>query len=358
MLEYYKKEVYRIVEKVKQIRGIRFSFLHATDMHVDFKENRDVVMRQYEAMVELSNETNIDCIILGGDIIHGIHSKESSLEDLGSCVKEFSKANVPTYISRGNHDDNAYHNDPWIPPYDNKRVPHKYVIWDYEWTRIILEPLAMGNAVHDAENPESSYYYVDYPKKKIRIIFLDAYACPDEKNGDLAVWVSEGWDRFSDRQLKWFAETALDTTKEGWDYILCSHGPLIDGFVTGPCANASIVLDMVTSFNQKKSYQNKALDVRVDYSTAKSNVPLHVFGHTHLDGYHYDETSKLWMINTGVCHISEYDCSLATVEYCASPKRERGTITEALFDVIVYTEDGTIHRIRFGAGEDQQFNIK
>lgn len=357
MLEYYRTEVQKTVEKLKQITDIRLSFLHATDMHMDFQENRDVVMRQIEAMVELTKQTDIDFTILGGDVIHGIYSKEASVDDLRTCVNEFSKTQTPTYVSRGNHDDNAYHNDPWIPPYDNKRVPHKYVIWDYEWTRTILEPLVQGNAIHDVEYPESSYYYVDFPEKKIRTIFLDAYACPDEKNGELAVWVSEGWDRFSTRQLKWFAEIALDTSKEGWDYILCSHGALIDGFVTGPCSNASVVLDMITAFNQKGTYKNEALDVKVDYTSAMPNVRLHIFGHTHRDGYHYDKAADLLMINTGQCSISECDCSLATVDYCASPKRERNTITEALFDVIVLCENGTIHRIRFGAGEDQQFEM-
>ena len=357
MLEYYKTEVQKTVEKLKQIKDIRVSFLHATDMHVDFQDNRDVVMRQVEAMVELANQTGIDFTILGGDIIHGIHSKESSVDDLLTYVNEFSKVQKPTYLSRGNHDDNGYHNDPWIPPYDNKRVPHKYVIWDYEWTKMVLKPLAQGKDIHDPEYPESSYYYVDIPEKKIRTIFLDAYDFPDERNGELSVWVAEGWDRFSNRQLKWFAQIALDPAKEGWDYILCSHGPLIDGFVTGPCSNGSVVRDMIAAFNRKEIYVNKTLDVQVDYRAAKPNVKLHVFGHTHLDGYHYDEVAKLKMINTGLCAISEYDCSSATVDYCVSPKRELNTITEALFDVIVLCENGTIHRIRFGAGEDQQFEV-
>lgn len=357
MLEYYKTEVEKTVEKLKQIEDMRLSFLYATDMHIDFQENRDVVMRQIDAMVELTKQADIDCIILGGDIIHGIHSKEASVEALCNCVNEFLKAQTPTYISRGNHDDNAYHNDPWVPPYDNKRVPHKYVIWDYEWTKTIIEPLAQGNSIHDTEYPESSYYYVDFPEKKVRLIFLDAYACPADKNGELAVWVAEGWDRFSSRQLKWFAETALDTSKEGWDYILCSHGALLEGFVTGPCSNASIVLDMITAFNQKQNYLNETLEVKVDYTIAKSNVKLHIFGHTHRDGYHYHKMADLLMLNTGICAMSEYDCSSATVDYCVSPKREKKTITEALFDVIVLCENDILHRIRFGAGEDQKFKI-
>ena len=357
MLEHYINEVNKIVEKLNQITDIQFSFVYATDMHVDYASEREGVLHQCEAMVEIANRTDVDCVILGGDILHGISSKEASIEYLHDYVELFQKANVPTYVTRGNHDDNGYHNEPWNGLYDNKRVPHKYVVWDYEWNREILEPLAKGNAVHDKENEESTYYYVDFPEKKIRVIFLDAYACPEEKNGELAVWVSEGWDRFSDKQLKWFAETALDTSKEDWTYILSSHGALIHGFVTPPCANASITLDMIRAFNAKEKYVNAELHIEGDYTKAKSSMPLHIFGHTHRDGYHYNEDANLLMINTGNCKVGEYDCSSATVDYCTSPKRQKGTITEALFDVITVCENGTIHRIRFGAGEDQQFKI-
>lgn len=357
MVENYASEINKVVEKVNQIPDKKFSFVYATDLHVDFKENQKVVWPQCEAMVEIANRANVDCVILGGDLLHGISSKEDSLTYLREYTTIFNNAKIPTYVTRGNHDDNAYHNDPWIPPYDNKRVPHKYIVWDYDWNREILEPLARGNAIHDLKNPESSYYYVDYPEKKIRVIFLDAYAYPEEKNGDLSVWSAEGWDRFSDWQLKWFAETALDTSKEGWTYILSSHGALIDGFVTGPCSNATIPYEIIKAFHAKRKYANKELDINVDYTNVKSNMPLHIFGHTHLDGYHYDKDVNMLMINTGVCAVSEYDCSLATVDYCVSPKRQKGTITEALFDVIIVCENGTIHRIRFGAGEDQQFKV-
>lgn len=357
MIESYASEINKVIEKIKQISDIRFSFVYGTDLHVDFQENKETVWPQCEAMVEIANRTDVDCVILGGDILHGTSSKEDSIAYLCDYVELFNKAKAPTYVTRGNHDDNAYHNDPWIPPYDNKRVPHKYIVWDYEWNRKILEPLAKGNSVHDVENIDSTYYFVDYPKKKIRVIFLDAYAYPKEKNKDLSVWSSEGWDRYSDRQLKWFAESALDITKEGWTYFLSSHGALIDGFVTGPCANASVPLKIIRAFNTKEKYVNQELGISVDYANAKSNMPLHIFGHTHRDGYHYDKDTKLLMINTGTCACSEYNCSLSTVDYCASPKREKGTITEALFDVIIVCEDGKVHRIRFGAGKDQKFQI-
>jgi len=357
MLEYYASEICKVVEKINQISDIRFSFVYATDLHVDFAQNREGILCQCEAMVEIANCTDVDCVILGGDILHGVSSKEESLAYLYECVEIFDKAKVPTYVTHGNHDDNGYHNDPWILPYNNRRVPHRYIVWDYEWNQHILEPLAKGNVVHDVKNMESTYYFVDYPEKKIRVIFLDAYAYPEEKNGDLSVWSAERWDRYSDRQLKWFAEIALDTTKEGWIYLLSSHGALIDGFVTGPCANASIPLGIIKAFNAKEKYVNQELGIYVDYANAKSNMPLHIFGHTHRDGYHYEKAAKLLMINTGTCTVSEYDCSLAFVDYCASPKREKGTITEALFDVIVLSENGTVHRIRFGAGKSQQFKI-
>ena len=357
MIESYASEINKVIEKIKQISDIQFSFVYATDLHVDFRENHEVVFPQCEAMVEIANRTDVDCVMLGGDILHGISSKEESLAYLQEYVEIFKKAKVPTYVTRGNHDDNAYHNDPWIPPYDNKRVPHKYIVWDYEWNRTILEPLARGNAIHDQNYVESSYYYVDYPEKKIRVVFLDAYAYPEEKNGELSVWSAEGWNRFSKRQLKWFSEVALDTEKEGWTYILSNHGALIEGFVTGPCLNGDVPLSIIEAFNTKGKYTNKKLDINADYTNVKSRMPLHIFGHTHRDGYHYDKNAKMLMINTGVCANSEYNCSAATVDYCASPKREINTVTEALFDVIVLSENGTVHRIRFGAGEDQKFSI-
>lgn len=357
MLENYANEIKKVIEKIKKISDIQFSFVYATDLHVDFKENRETVLPQCEAMVEISNQTDVDCVILGGDLLHGISSKEESLADLHKYVEIFGKAKVPTYVTRGNHDDNAYHNDPWIPPYDNKRVPHKYIVWDYDWNRTILEPLAKGNAVHDVRNIESSYYYVDYPEKKIRVIFLDAYAYPEEKNGELSVWSAEGWDRFSDWQLKWFAEKALDASKEGWKFILSSHGALIDGFVTGKCSNGSVPLSIIEAFNLKKTYKNEELNIDADYSNGKSSVLLNIFGHTHRDGYHYEKNANLLMINTGACASAEYDCTSAEVDYCASPKRVKNTISEALFDVILLCENGKIHRIRFGAGEDQMFDV-
>lgn len=358
MLECYKEELQRTIERWRKLKDVRLAFLYATDMHIDFEENRPGVERQMEAMVELAKETEIDCIVLGGDIIHGIYSKESCISELEKFVKQFSKVKVPTYVVRGNHDDNAYHMDPWIPPYDTKRVPHKYVIWDYEWTKTILEPLAQGNAVHDEENPLSSYYYVDFPGKKIRAIFMDAYACPDEKNGELAVWVSEGWDRISERQLQWLADEALDTTKEDWEYLLFSHGPFIPGCVVPPCGNASILCDILEAFQHQTRYTNETLGINADYTNAKSKMHYHIFGHTHTDGYQYDEKTGVCMINTGQCSFGEIDCSRATFTSCVSPKRERDTITEALFDMFVLCEDGMLHRIRFGAGEDQEFQMK
>lgn len=355
MMECYKEELQRTIEKWRKQEDVRLSFLYATDMHIDFEENRPSVERQMEAMVELAKQTDMDCIILGGDIIHGIHSKESCIAELENFVKVFSKAKIPTYVVRGNHDDNAYHMDPWIPPYDTKRVPHKYVIWDYEWTRIIQEPLAQKNAVHDEEYPFSSYYYVDFPEKKIRTIFLDAYACPDEKNGELAVWVSESWDRFSQRQMQWFADTALDVAKDGWEYLLFSHGPLIPGCVVPPCKNASVLCDILAAFQHRTCYVNETIGINADYTKVKSKLHYHIFGHTHTDGYQYDRKTEISMINTGQCSFGEIDCSRATFDSCVSPKRERNTITEALFDMFLLCKDGTLRRIRFGAGEDQKF---
>ena len=357
MREYYRREIDRIAEKVREIPDRRFAFVFAADMHADYAQEWDGVMRQCEAMAELANRIQADCLILGGDLLHGTSSREDCLDYLRAYAAVLGRADMPALAVRGNHDDNAYHNDPWIPPYDPARVPWRYIVGGDDWCGLLVESLARGRAVHDPENAQSTYYYMDFPEKKTRVIVTDAYAYPMETRGEYALWTAESWDRFSDRQLMWFARHALDTSRDGWMYILASHGPLTDGFVIGPCRNAGDMLDMIRAFNAREKYVHPILGIEADYTHAASVLPLHVFGHTHRDGYAYAEQARLAMLNIGNCKVGEYDCSGATVPYCVSPRRERDGIGEALFDVMIYTDGGTLHRIRFGAGADQFVRI-
>ena len=64
MVENYASEINKVVEKVNQIPDKKFSFVYATDLHVDFKENQKVVWPQCEAMVEIANRANVDCVVL------------------------------------------------------------------------------------------------------------------------------------------------------------------------------------------------------------------------------------------------------------------------------------------------------
>lgn len=89
-----------------------FSYLYITDLHIDYvKSSQDIpsepaVLRTIHAMVELANTTDVDFIMLGGDIIHGTAKKAASLEKLRQYVRLFKEANVPVFVTKGNHDAN------------------------------------------------------------------------------------------------------------------------------------------------------------------------------------------------------------------------------------------------------------
>lgn len=93
---YYLEEL----ERVKGValddqRDARFSALVIADAHIDYKltlnkekgghfwhlgntgdvyRECDLIYRSLSALVELANTTNVDCVIFGGDILHGCSS--------------------------------------------------------------------------------------------------------------------------------------------------------------------------------------------------------------------------------------------------------------------------------------------
>lgn len=80
LADFYKEEYADTLKKVSDnIKKDSFNFLFMTDMHIDWADEHDGITRQCNAMLKLCKETDIDCIVFGGDIIHGIRTKEVSL---------------------------------------------------------------------------------------------------------------------------------------------------------------------------------------------------------------------------------------------------------------------------------------
>lgn len=338
-----------------------FNILFMTDMHIDWADEHDGIIRQCHAMVKLTEETDIDCIILGGDVIHGIRQKELYFDIFKEYVDILGKAKIPVLAVHGNHDDNAYHNKnkpAEIEGFSWEHIPTDCMISTVEWSRLLMMPLAKGAAVKDESNADSSYYYVDFEDKQTRIIVLDAYDYVIEENErGYARYSAETWNKLSDRQIEWFVETALDPKKNGWNFIIASHPSLTNTGICAPFRNSDVVCDLLSCFNKKTTYENSDYGIKVDFTENKSHATLSIFGHTHRDYYDYDKKTGMLFLGSGNAKTHWYDCTGSVYEYAFCEKREKGTITEALFDCVICKADGEINKIRFGAGPDQNFKV-
>ena len=357
----YLKEYNDTISTAKKlINDNTLSFAFLTDLHFDFKDNNDYLYDQIEATVNLAKDLKLDYVVLGGDVIHGIKKFDESLNTLNKISGVLKKAPCPTLVARGNHDDNAYHSDKtpwtWIPT----KVPFQEIIYYKLWTKAFVKPLTNGISVHDKDNELSSYYYVDNVKLKKRLIFLDSYDYEEGNDGKYSNYSAECWNKISDNQLKWFLTTALDKNLIGWEYLIISHATLTNKHNNLAFENCDEVLKIISCFNNRTIYKNDAINAMEDFSTAKSKAPLHFFGHTHYDLYEWFNDENL--LSVGTCTAQAQVRNLSTEKYADacfvdSPNRVRDTETEPAVDIFI-VNDGTLNRIRFGAGADQVFDYK
>ncbi len=345
-----------------------FSFLMLTDIHIDYTKtvlegeywyttpvggnlpDRYNVQNEIAMIVEMANTTDVDCILLGGDLVHGTNSHVSALGELDYLAEVFKDAKVPVFATRGNHDRNDYHGKP---------CAIEHIITNEEWTAHLINPLAKDMTVVRPENdPTAPYYYVDFENKKTRLITLDAWNYPIiSDNGIHSVYAAEnGWAMYGDdEQVEWFANVALDPSKDDWNYVLLTHAP-ISGDESGTSANANLIREIIRAFNNKASVS--VFGQSVDFSNCKSTLELSVSGHTHIQSWRYMDNNHL-AINTGSGRFAYYPSevtfdSSTGKEY--QPVRYEGTYSQALFDAIVYDPKGrTAMRFNFGNRPDNIF---
>lgn len=314
-----------------------FSFVLLSDTHIDYEggeqPERPVIEREIETILELAKTAKIDCVILGGDLIHGTGGHFASVTELEFFASKFKDCAVPVLVARGNHDPNDYHGDV---------CNVNFIIDQTEWVDTLVDPVSKGKAVHDPNNPKSSYYYMDFPEKKTRVIVIDCYNYPvvSTKVFGISDWRAETWDSKADiEQWDWLASEAISADLDGWKYVLASHTPITSshGFPA-----SDIVKEIVSALNNGSKYTLSNGTV-VNYSNYNSYIPLAINGHTHVSSSKQNEDGKYLQIGVGSGKVSN--------------RRKFGDISEATFDLISLSDHGQAYRFDFGAGKDEQFDI-
>lgn len=345
-----------------------FSFIMLTDIHIDYIKkvaegeywyttpvggqlpDRYNIQNEIAMVIEMANTTDVDCILLGGDLVHGTWSHSSALGDLDYLAEVFKDAKVPVFAARGNHDHNDYHGKP---------CALEHIITNEEWATHLINPLAKNAKIVRPEfDPNASYYYVDFEDKKTRLIVLDGWNYPViSEDGIHSVYSAEnGWRFFGDiEQVEWLANTALDAEKQGWEYVLLSHAP-ITGDESGTSENANLIRSIIRAFNNKTSVVVNGTSI--DYSGYDGSLNLSVSGHTHIQSWRTMNNDHV-AINTGSGRFAYYPDEVLFdnangKEY--QPVRYEGTYSQSLFDAICYDPKNNIaSRFNFGNRPDNIF---
>ena len=340
MESFFADEVQDTVHKIKKLQDDGcFCFQIITDSHAIPLRERQLLRqyRSFENVQEVNRQSDIAAIFHLGDILF-INPDEDvktywtteHVEEWFQIVKDnLHKANPNTYFVAGNHDD------------EFAQEPRRDV-----WHRRMVACQKEKITGYVQDEP---YYYIDFPRQRIRAVCLMSSFRDDE---DVYYGIYED-------QLQWLAEDAL-MVPDDWSILLFSHVCIMRSDQTDPKDRLDEFANLVLAFQEKSMYRCQTFSV--DFSNIHGAEIVAMFvGHGHVD----------WVCQPGVeglpFHIIETGANLIHMPKpetwpmpngCFVAKRQFETVSEDLWDTVIYNpKKKTIDLIRFGAGEDRHIDL-
>ena len=312
-------------EKIEHLKELDadINFMFVCDCHNRFNEYHvsigerpgcENMSDHVEAMrYVLERFPKMDYVVCGGDIVNDYyHEPEKVKASLVEAAELLYSLPVPLHNIIGNHDDAV--GTSTERGYDNSL----FAITPDEMHRILMK-----------NNPtEENYYYIDHEKSGYRLVFMNMadYTYIKDENGQYTHGHSL---EFSDKQVKWFKEDALNTDKK---VLVFSHGPITN---VGMYESGKI---------GRKDYAVNGEPVKKAVKENK-NIKALIAGHLHYDCLHYlEEYDNLPSITSASTFLD--------VQVPKYPVREWGKETETAFDVFSIKGD-MMYITRFGAGTDR-----
>ena len=323
-----------------------FNFMFITDTHVMGNEGVDLdrtSKNNIRLFSMMANEKWANCCVHGGDLYTSYNlDNAAAAKTIDDALRPLEHSQIPVYITKGNHDTNGKYKAPVTPAeqanpdWENNTYyiqsdsgSYGYLevtegTWDgtsqlykldnderitkYQWFLLTENNLDVARNTDDVY---AGYYYKDFENEKVRIIILNSYEPEQfEQSG------------FSDDQIEWLCETALNTTNT---IVVITHfkvpNNLFKNFVNGE-----------TYTNGSYSYDFSTQSVR--------NFAGVIHGHTHLDEYSSTKGYNYIGCDCGFCEEAALD---SVNEYC--------------FTVFtVDTDEQRIYSTRIGRGGDHVYS--
>ena len=193
---------------------------------------------------------------------------------------------------------------------------------------------------------DGSYFYMDYPAAKIRMIVLNS------------CWTDDTHLRtetfgYGNEQLNWLAETALSLPAAGWGIVLAAHVPPTAAY-SAKTRDLTVLRGILTAFRNQTSYTGTSgtagawdhVSVSCNFAGETGGEIIGFFcGHSHDDSIVTTETAY-----PIVTIMSDAMLSAASGENA----RTAGTATEHAIDFVTVNRSAkTVSLVRLGAGSDR-----
>ncbi len=291
------------ISEINAAKSGKFTFLVETDTH-----HYDTTIEQVgKNAAAFSNFVELDFIANLGDIIRGysiedIDSPENMLACMDDIVYRFTnRAKCPVFMTVGNHDTNIMWCQKW--------ADHTAQIMPQTQYEKVFAPLKAHNGDAMVTDNDGSYYYMDFPDDKIRVVMLNT------SNG---TYDGTGYSKnfyISEKQVEWFKTEAINT-----DYalIVMSHVPLDVNFTlatTGTTTNGV-------------SNSNAIRNAVEEFISGGGQFIAYFTGHEHNQISYIDDNGRLYLsfLNGGkngeVVMIDTASKTISTIGLGSSKNRE------------------------------------
>lgn len=344
------EDLYKKLIKIQDENTKSIGFI--TDTHYT-KENRGhygmEALRHIDQIVDFGNGV-LDCIIHGGDVINGKGENEL-ITELMDVNKHLLKANVPTFLCRGNHDVGGWKIDNQTDKkYDENMITHN------TWSRLVTNKyINKYGFIGDKNNKSACYSYYDFEDVKLRIINLDVMDNQKEHITDADGNVTVDCTTFcvGQKQADWIVNQALQLPeKSGWTVIAFAHSPFYKPYdidSSSSIRNGGIIHNIFKAFNTGSSYtySNKDEVYRIttscDFTDTSNKFVGFVTGHHHRD-VRAKRDFEYITLNSSASRCNDQDGN--------EMYREMGTIEEDSWTVLtVNVATRKLYINRFGANK-------
>ncbi|MEH1647638.1 hypothetical protein AAHB41_06035 [Pediococcus pentosaceus] len=304
-----------IVNIVSQLDPNNFNIGYITDNHGGICSWTTDYSDKY-AYDHLNNflklDGNVDVMIAGGDNSDCYRPSDSAIVVDNRRFDTqflFGTDNLSDkFILKGNHDDGSVRtNDYRRGTRKFESVPH--VLRDSEFNKMIAADQLLFD---EKRNNGKSYFYKDYPNKKVRVIGLNSNDTPDDillDDGEpkyLGIWRMG----YRQEQLNWLANVALQNVPEDYTTIIFSHIQAnIPGYENDENTanhdthrNQDILIQIIKDFmaGSSSSLTSGIKDYEINLKTnfvtqGKRDFAGYIHGHEHVE----DVTTDLGFNNIG-----------------------------------------------------------